>query len=127
MREQSKRQCRDSIHSSHVRNFSMSADFDNEAWRFILLPVYLAAYRFDQRVFQVLVNGQSGKIAGQKPVAWWKIWLAIAALLLPALVLGLVGFAQKAQVYLLIALVLFVLSVIGAVVLFTQAASAEKA
>jgi hypothetical protein len=38
-----------------------------------------------------MVNGQTGVIAGQKPVAWWKIWLAIAALLGPALTLGLLG------------------------------------
>ena len=38
----------------------MTADFGEEAWRFILLPVYLTAYRYDNRVFQVLVNGQSG-------------------------------------------------------------------
>jgi len=42
-------------------------------------------------VYQVLVNGQSGAIAGQKAVAWEKVWLAIAAMLAPGLLLGLVG------------------------------------
>ena len=79
MRESAKKACYDDIPSSHVRSFSMTADFENEAWRFILLPVYIAAYRFDGRVFQVMVNGQTGMVAGQKPVAWWKIWLVIAA------------------------------------------------
>jgi hypothetical protein len=69
----------------------MSADFAEEAWRYVLLPVYLATYPFEGKVYQVMVNGQTGAIAGQKPVAWWKIWLAIAALLVPALGLGLVG------------------------------------
>jgi hypothetical protein len=39
----------------------------------------------------VMGNGQTGTVAGQKPVAWWKVWLAIAALLLPGLGVGLVG------------------------------------
>ena len=91
MREKAKKACYDDIHSSHVRNFSMTADFGEEVWRYILLPVYLTAYRFENKVYQVMANGQTGVVAGQKPVAWWKVWLAIAALLLPGLGLGLVG------------------------------------
>ncbi len=129
MRERSKDQCYKSIPSSHVRNFSMEADFGDEAWRFILLPVYLTAYRYDERVFQVLVNGQSGAIGGQKPVDWWKIWLAIGAMLLPALVAGLIGLlgSQENSVALFVAFVLLVLGVIGAVVLYRSAASSEEA
>lgn len=91
MRERCKKACHDDIHSSHVRNFSMTADFADETWRYLLLPVYLAAYKFEEKVYQVMVNGQTGVVAGQKPVAWWKIWLAIAALLLPGLISGAIG------------------------------------
>jgi predicted RNA-binding Zn-ribbon protein involved in translation (DUF1610 family)/predicted heme/steroid binding protein/ribosomal protein L37AE/L43A len=91
MRDRAKKACYDDIRSSHVRNFSMNADFGEEVWRYILLPVYLAAYRFENKVYQVMANGQTAAVAGQKPVAWWKVWLAIAALLLPGLGLGLVG------------------------------------
>ncbi len=91
MRERAKDACRADIHSHHVRNLSVTADFGDESWRYLLLPVYVAAYRFEAKTFQVMVNGQSGAVAGQKPVAWWKIWLAMAALLAPGLCLGLVG------------------------------------
>jgi len=129
MRESAKDQCRQSIHSGHVRNFSMTADFNDEAWRFILLPVYLTAYRYDNRVFQVLVNGQTGTIGGQKPVDWWKIWLAIAALLLPALVAGLLGLLNRTAGpgVLLLALVLLVLGVVGSVILYRSALASEEA
>lgn len=36
----------------------------------------------------VLVNGQTGQVGGPKPVAWWKIWLAIAGMLSPGLGCG---------------------------------------
>jgi len=93
MREQARSACLQDTHrrSSHVRNFSMTADFADETWRYVLLPVYLAVYQYEGKTFQVMANGQSGAIAGQKPVAWWKIWLAITALLLPGLLLILVG------------------------------------
>jgi DNA-directed RNA polymerase subunit RPC12/RpoP len=91
IREAAKEACYQDIPTSHVRNFSMTADFADESWRYILLPVYLAAYKFQDKTYQIMVNGQTGLVAGQKPVAWWKIWLAIAALLLPGLILGLIG------------------------------------
>jgi hypothetical protein len=91
MNESTREACRGQISSSHVRNFSMLADFAEETWRYILLPVYAVAYGFDGKTYQVLVNGQSGVVAGQKPVEWWKVWLAIAGLLTPGVLLGLVG------------------------------------
>ena len=91
LRERAKDACYKDIPTSHVRNFSMVADYQDETWRFVLLPIYLSAYRFQDKIYQVMVNGQTGIIAGQKPVAWWKIWLAIVALLAPGMLLGMVG------------------------------------
>lgn len=91
MRERARRACRDEIHSSHVRNFSMTADFDDEVWRYILLPVFVAVYHFGGRAYQILINGQTSRIVGQRPVAWRKVWAVIAGLLLPGVILGLVG------------------------------------
>jgi hypothetical protein len=91
MRERAREECYRDIHASHVRNFSMKADFADESWRYVLLPVYLTSYRYEDKTFQVMVNGQHGKVAGQKPVDWTKIWLAIAGMLLPGFVLGAIG------------------------------------
>jgi hypothetical protein len=91
IREQAKNACYADIPTSHVRNFRMRADFGNETWRYLLLPVYVAAYRFEEKVFQVMVNGQTGAIAGQKPVDWTRVWLAIAGILIPGLLCGLIG------------------------------------
>lgn len=91
MREKTRQACRVQIHSTHVRNFSMAADFADEAWRYILLPVYVTTYQYDNKSYQILVNGQTGTVAGQKPVEWWKIWLAVAGLMLPGALSALVG------------------------------------
>lgn len=91
MREQAKRACRQDIASSHVRNLSVSAAFEDESWRYILLPVFVAAYRYEGKAYQIMINGQTGAVAGQKPVAWPKVWLAVAALLAPGTLLSLLG------------------------------------
>lgn len=130
MREQAKHASYAAINSRHVRNFNMTADFGEETWRYVLLPVYVAAYKFENKVYQVMINGQTGKIAGQKPVAWWKIWLAVAAMLSPGLCLGLVGLPLLAVggigiLPLVLGLVFFVLGMVGAFVVYRQAVDSE--
>jgi len=91
IREQAKKACYQQIPTSQVRNFSMNAAFSDETWRYILLPVYLAAYRYDNKIYHAMINGQTGTIAGSKPVDWWKVWLVIAAILAPGAFLTLIG------------------------------------
>lgn len=91
MRERTRQACVAQASTSKVRNFSMSLNFANEAWRYILLPVYLNTYHYEGKVFQIMVNGQTGAVSGQRPVDWNKIWLAVAVLLSPGILLGLVG------------------------------------
>ena len=92
MREQTKEACKSQASSSRMRNFSMNLDFADESWRYILLPLYLATYRYEGQSWQIMINGQNGVIAGQRPVAWRRVWLVMVAALLPAVLLGLLAF-----------------------------------
>ncbi len=130
IREQSRQVCRQDIHSAHVRNFSMTADFADESWRYILLPVYLSTYKFEGETYQVMVNGQTGTVAGQKPVAWWKVWLAIAAILAPGTILGLIGLplilmAGIGVIPLALGIILFIIGMVVSIILFNKARQSE--
>ncbi|MCA9975043.1 MAG: hypothetical protein KC413_04810 [Anaerolineales bacterium] len=91
MRQRTKAACRTQATSQRMRNFSMSLDFSKETWRYILLPLYLATYAYGNERFQVMINGQSGKIAGQRPVDWRKVIGVTAVSMLPAILLGLLS------------------------------------
>ena len=53
-----------------------------------MLPVWIATYRFENKVFRLLVNGQTGEVVGETPTVWWKIALAgLVGLLIAAAVL----------------------------------------
>ncbi|MCL4265159.1 MAG: hypothetical protein KJ069_18225 [Anaerolineae bacterium] len=91
MRAQTKEACQRQATSQRMRNFSMNLDFRDESWRYILLPLYIAVYHYNNQPYQLLANGQNGQIAGQRPVDWRKIIVAIGAALLPALLLGLLA------------------------------------
>ena len=57
----------------------VSTDFSSENSDLYLLPIYLLTYRYQDKIFRFLVNGQTGRIAGDKPVSWKRIWGAIGA------------------------------------------------
>jgi Zn finger protein HypA/HybF involved in hydrogenase expression len=115
MREYTRQACRNQASTSRIRNFSMNLDFGDESWRYILLPIYLAIYIYNAQSYQVMVNGQTGAISGQRPVDWLKLWLAVAGLLAPGLTLGIIGLIVMffREVGLFIAIVGFILLVVG--------------
>lgn len=52
---------------------------DGVRFKHILLPVWIGSYRFGGRAFQVVVNAQTGRVAGDRPWSWWKIGLTAVA------------------------------------------------
>ena len=59
----------------------------DERFRHVLLPLWIAAYRYGGKSFRFVVNGTTGKVAGERPYSWIKIALAaIAGAILAALV-----------------------------------------
>ena len=54
----------------------------NVTFKHILLPVWIGAYQFQGRVFQVLVNARSGEVQGERPYSKGKIFLAVLAVLI---------------------------------------------
>ncbi|MBN2474827.1 MAG: zinc-ribbon domain-containing protein [Pirellulales bacterium] len=69
----------------------VSTRFEDVNSDLILLPVYLLSYRYQKKLYRFLINGQTGKVAGDKPLSGWRIALAVgAALLGVAAVVGLV-------------------------------------
>lgn len=53
----------------------------------LLLPVWIGAYRRGDRVYRIVVNGQSGRLVGHAPRSWLRIGCAVAVGL--GLLLGL--------------------------------------
>ncbi|HTR49989.1 MAG TPA: hypothetical protein VMJ10_04720, partial [Kofleriaceae bacterium] len=74
-----------------LREFMPGDNYSDLAWRTnvawesmepILVPAWVLAlrYRPSKPALRVVINGQTGKIAGRAPLSWWKIALAIAVL-----------------------------------------------
>ena len=69
---------------------NVDTDVNDVTFKHILLPVWLAAYKYRGRTFRFVVNGQSGKVQGERPWSAWKITFAIILALIVAGAIGTV-------------------------------------
>jgi hypothetical protein len=59
------------------RDLRVSTTFSDPTSDLCLLPVYLLSYRYQDQVYRFLLNGQTGRMAGDKPWSWRRIGAAI--------------------------------------------------
>ncbi len=56
---------------------SMGVHYDDLTYKHLLLPIWLLTVIYEQRPFQVLINGVTGEVQGQRPYSRVKIALAV--------------------------------------------------
>ena len=61
------------------RNLRVGTEFADVNSDLILLPVYLLSYRYGDKVYRFMINGQSGRAVGQKPLSVARISAAVAS------------------------------------------------
>ncbi|HUR34060.1 MAG TPA: hypothetical protein VM032_09725 [Vicinamibacterales bacterium] len=69
--------CAQAIPGDTYRNLQVESTYSNQTFKHILVPVWLLSYVYGSRAFQVLVNGATGAIAGERPWSWIKIALLV--------------------------------------------------
>ena len=56
--------------------------FSGETYKHVLVPVYATAYQYRDKVYHVLINGQTGMIKGEYPKSIFKIALCVLLVIL---------------------------------------------
>ena len=74
------------IGGDEQRIHSVDTDWSEETFKHILLPIWMAAYKYNGKSYRFLVNGQTGEVQGERPWSVWKI--AFAVIIVAALALG---------------------------------------
>jgi hypothetical protein len=59
----------------------VETEYANAMFRHLLLPVWIGAYRFKNKVYQVAVNARTGEVQGERPYSSAKIALLVAAVM----------------------------------------------
>ena len=53
-------------------------------YKHCLLPVWSAAFRYQQKSYRFVINGRTGQVQGERPYSYWKIAFAVIAGLITA-------------------------------------------
>ncbi len=84
------RLCRRDIGGDHQRIHGIDTQYMGVTFKHVLIPIWLANYRYRDRLFQILIHGRTGQVVGYRPWSWWKI------VRVPLLIAILVGLAFAA-------------------------------
>ncbi|WP_127900534.1 primosomal protein N' (replication factor Y) - superfamily II helicase [Solirhodobacter olei] len=72
------------IGGDQQRIISIDTQASGETFKHILLPVWMAAYKYGGKSYRFVVNGQSGRVQGERPWSAWKIAGAVVVALIAA-------------------------------------------
>jgi len=82
------RDVRFDIGGDRQRVHGINTKISDVTFKHILLPVWLAAYKYNGKTFRFVVNGRTGKVQGERPYSALKITIAVVIGLLIAAGVG---------------------------------------
>lgn len=74
-------QVRRDIGGDEQRVININTLYSNIFFLHLLLPVWIGAYRFNGKVYHVVVNARTGDVEGERPYSPWKIGFLVLAIL----------------------------------------------
>ena len=84
-------ECQQAAGADHMRDFALQAEYSDLNWTMLLLPAYVTWYQEGERIWPVLVNGQSGRVSGARRASARKANVTSVLLGAVALLLFLAG------------------------------------
>ena len=88
MDAQIRRDIRFDIGGDQQRISSVDTEMSDITFKHVLLPVWMAAYKYRDKSYRFVVNGQTGRVQGERPYSAIKITLAVIAGLIVAAGVG---------------------------------------
>jgi DNA-directed RNA polymerase subunit RPC12/RpoP len=84
--------CAGDIGGDTYRNLQVRSNYYNQTFKHVLLPIWISAFRYGDKPYRFLVNGQTGEVVGKAPWSVIKIVLFILAILVGlAIVVAVAG------------------------------------
>ena len=75
------------IGGDEQRVHNIQTEYSNITFKHLLLPIYAGAYQFSSKTFQIVVNGRTGEVQGERPYSWLKITAFVLFLIILIVIL----------------------------------------
>lgn len=82
IREQEERACAALVPGDRQKDLRVETTLSDVQSRLLFLPIWMASFRYGGKLYRCVVNGQTGKIGGEAPVAKGRVALVVAGVVL---------------------------------------------
>jgi len=86
MHQKLEEMCAAQVPGDTYRNLVIHPTFSARTFKHILVPIWLLTYTYGAKVFHVLVNGGTGRMAGEYPKSFWKVFFLVLAIIIVVLI-----------------------------------------
>lgn len=93
IRERETEACAQLLGGDTQRGLQVDTTLRDQTFKHLLLPLWICTYFYNGKLYRVLINGQTGRIAGKHPLSAWKIFFLVVFILI-ALAVGAVFFGK---------------------------------
>ncbi len=87
MDDRLRQMCSAQLGGDTQRNLHINTEKYAKTFKHIILPLWICSYRYQNKLYRFYINGQTGKVHGEKPLSWIKI--AILVLLFVLIMVGI--------------------------------------
>lgn len=56
---------------------TLRTEYNDITFKHILLPIWLSAYKYKEKVYRFMINGRTGEVQGERPYSFWKIFFTV--------------------------------------------------
>lgn len=68
--------------TAHARVLNVQTSYLDVTYKYLLLPVWISSFQYNGKIYQFMINGQTGEVYGKTPISWQKVLMLIGAALL---------------------------------------------
>ncbi|NMB98865.1 MAG: hypothetical protein GYA35_01140 [Thermoanaerobaculaceae bacterium] len=80
------RRCSSDVPGDTQKDLRVKTNLTEQTFKHILAPVWSGSFKYKNKTYPFLINGQTGKVYGKKPYSFWKIFFTVAALVILAII-----------------------------------------
>jgi hypothetical protein len=81
------------IGGDHQRISDVDVNYSDITFKHILLPVWISAYRYNEKVYRFTINARTGELVGKRPYSVMKIVSTVVAVIV--IIVGLFMLLKK--------------------------------
>ncbi len=69
------------IHADEVSQLRFKTAYSSKKYKHILLPLWFSSFKYKDKLYGYMINGQTGKVDGKSPLSPWKVTLLVLGIL----------------------------------------------